>query len=246
MTEPAKPALTEQTVLVTGAAQGLGRAVARAFHAAGARVLLMDIDAERLETLTGDLGERAHAYPVDLSDADATETTVRRAVAAHGTVHTLVHNAAILVPEPFEGLSFGTWARTLNVGVQAAFLLTKAVWAGMKAVGGGCVVYVSSRSGIEGFADESAYCAAKHGLEGLMKCLALEGDAHGILVYTVTPGMFMHTPMSERTYPDELKAKWVDPGELAPAFLRLAERAEPSSSGQRLSAWELSREGLRA
>lgn len=238
--------LSEQTVLVTGAAQGLGRAVVEAFHAAGAKVLMMDVNAKGLETLMDDLGERAHAYPVDLSDADATEEAAQRAVAAHGTVHTLVHNAAILVPEPFEGLSVGTWTRTVNVGLQAAFLLTKAVWGGMKAAGGGCVVYVSSRSGIEGFADESAYCAAKHGLEGLMKCLALEGEPDGILVHTVTPGMYMHTPMSERTYPDDLKKKWVDPGELAPAFLRLAERGEPTLSGQRLNAWELSREEARA
>jgi 3-hydroxybutyrate dehydrogenase len=246
MTEIVEPALSEQTALVTGAAQGLGRAVARAFHAAGARVLLMDVDAGGLETLTGDLGERAHAYPVDLSDADATEEAVGPAVAEHGPVHTLVHNAAILIPEPFEEVSFEMWTRTVNVGLQAAFLLTRAVWSGMKAAGGGCVVYVSSRSGIEGFEKESAYCAAKHGLEGLMKSLALEGAPHGILAHTVTPGMYMHTPMSERNYTDELKAKWVDPGDLAPAFLRLAERTDPGLSGQRLSAWELSREGARA
>lgn len=237
--------LAEQTVLVTGAAQGLGRAVARAFHASGARVLMMDVDAEGLATLTDELGERAHAYPVDLSDAGATEEAARRAVAEYGPVHTLIHNAAILVPEPFEGLSFERWTRTVNVGLQAAFLLTKAVWSGMKAAGG-CVIYVSSRSGTHGFEGESAYCAAKHGLEGLMKSLALEGAPHGILVHTVTPGMYMHTPMSERNYPDELKAKWVDPGDLAPAFLRLAERADPTLSSQRLSAWELSREEARA
>jgi NAD(P)-dependent dehydrogenase (short-subunit alcohol dehydrogenase family) len=69
---------------------------------------------------------------------------------------------------------------------------------------GGALIYVSSRSGIEGFAEETAYCAAKHALEGFSKCAALEGAPHGILSVTVTPGMYMHTPMSERTYPPEL------------------------------------------
>ena len=97
------------------------------------------------------------------------------------------------------------------------------------------------RSGVEGFAQETAYCAAKHALEGLSKCLALEGEDHGILSVTITPGMYMHTPMSETTYPPELREKWIDPIYLAPAFAYLCTRPM-HLSGQRLDAWELSRE----
>ena len=100
---------------------------------------------------------------------------------------------------------------------------------------------MSSRSGIEGFANETAYCAAKHALEGFSKSLALEGEAHGVLSVTVTPGMFMRTPMSEANYTPELKQKWVDPIRLAPAFAYLATRPL-HLSGQRLSAWDLSQE----
>lgn len=228
-----------KTVIVTGAAQGLGRAVARAFHAAGWRVALLDINAQCLTELQQELGEGAESYPVDLADADDTQTVAKRVINDFGGVSTLVHNAAILLPEPLKTLPLSRWQAALNVGVQAAFLLTQAVWSTMKAQGG-CVIYVSSRSGIEGFVDESAYCASKHALEGLMKCAALEGAPHGILAHTVTPGMYMHTPMSERTYPDDLKAKWVEPEQLAPAFLHLAARGDPSLSGQRLSAWDLS------
>ncbi len=234
-----------KTVIVTGAAQGLGRAVARAFHTAGWRVGLLDIDRRGLTELQEELGEGAESYPVDLTDAADTRAVAESVIEAFGGVSTLVHNAAILLPEPLETLAFSRWQATLNVGVQAAFLLTQAVWPGMK-TSGGAIIYVSSRSGIEGFEDESAYCASKHGLEGLMKCVALEGAPYGILAHTVTPGMYMHTPMSERTYPDDLKAKWVEPEQLAPAFLHLAARIDPALSGQRLSAWDLSQESNEA
>ena len=234
-----------KTVLVTGAAQGLGRAVARAFHTAGWRVALLDINRQGLTELREELGEGAQSYPVDLTDADDTQTVAKRVTEDFGSINTLVHNAAILVPEPLETLPFSRWQAALNVGVQAAFLLTQAVWSEMKN-NGGTIIYVSSRSGIEGFIDESAYCASKHGLEGLMKCVALEGAPHGILAHTVTPGMYMHTPMSERTYPDDLKAKWVEPEQLAPAFLHLAARGNPALSGRRLSAWDLSQESNEA
>jgi len=153
---------------------------------------------------------------------------------------TLIHNAAILKMEPVDVVSLATFQATLHVGIQAAFQLTQAVWPAMKARGG-ALLFVTSRSGIEGFADETAYCASKHALEGFSKSLALEGAAHGILSATITPGMYMHTPMSETTYPPELRARWVDPIRLAPAFAYLATRPL-HLSGQRLDAWALSQE----
>ena len=230
-----------KTVVVTGAAQGLGRAIARAFRAAEWQVALLDIDERGLTELRNELGDRARSYPVDLADRGATQAVMGRVVNDYGLIDALIHNAAILVPEPLETLAFARWQATFNIGVQAGFLLTQAVWPGMKGRGG-CLIYVSSRSGIEGFADEIAYCATKHGLEGLMKCAALEGAAHNIVAYTVTPGMLMHTPMSERNYTDDLKQKWVEPEVLAPAFVRLAESADPTLSGQRLSAWSIMQE----
>ena len=236
--------LQQQTILITGAAQGLGRAIATAFYQTGANIALLDRDEQQLESLVvslraGGSGGRVLPVVVDLADADATQGAAQRVLAEFTRVDTLVHNAAVLIPEAFELVSFERWQATVNVGIQAAFLLTKAVWAGMKAQGG-CIVFVSSRSGIEGFADESAYCASKHALEGFMKSLALEGKAHDIRVHTITPGMYMRTPMSERNYPEELKQQWVDPIALTPAFLKLAARGQPDYSGQRLNAWELS------
>lgn len=224
-------------MLVTGAAQGLGAAIARHLHGLGVQLILMDREEDGLaETLASCPG--ATSAVVDLADAEATDRVIAKVVT--GPVDTLIHNAAILRVEPVDDVSLGTFQATLNAGIQAAFQLTKAVWPRMKERGG-TLVFVSSRSGIEGFADETAYCAAKHALEGFSKCLDLEGKSHGILSATVTPGMYMHTPMSETTYTPELREKWVDPILLAPAFAYLATRPM-HLSGQRLSAWELSHE----
>jgi 3-hydroxybutyrate dehydrogenase len=234
---PGSVAVQGQSVVVTGAAQGLGAAIARHLHSLGARLILLDRD-------ESGLAKTAAACPgavlavVDLADAEALERTIASVVT--NPVDTLIHNAAILRVEPLDDVTLATFQATLNVGIQAAFQLTKAVWPSMRDRGGS-LVFVSSRSGIEGFADETAYCAAKHALEGFSKCLAMEGAAHGILSVTVTPGMYMHTPMSETTYPPELREKWVDPIELAPAFSYLATRPM-HLSGLRLSAWDLSQQ----
>jgi NAD(P)-dependent dehydrogenase (short-subunit alcohol dehydrogenase family) len=128
----------------------------------------------------------------------------------------------------------------MNVIIQAAFVMTQTVWNAMTEAGGGHLIYVSSRSGIEGFMDESPYVAGKHALEGFMKCMAMEGKARRISANTVTPGMYMRTPMSEKNYSDELKQKWVDPILLTPGFVWLASQPPGSITGQRLNAWELS------
>jgi len=226
-----------QTILVTGAAQGLGAAIARHLGGLGARLILLDRDEDGLTEIARACPDATTAV-VDLSEAGATERAIAEVMT--GTVDTLIHNAAVLPVEPIDEISLETFQATLNVGIQAAFQLTAAAWPGMKERGGS-LVFVSSRSGIEGFVDETAYCAAKHALEGFSKCLAMEGEEHGILSVTVTPGMYMHTPMSETTYPPELREKWIDPIELAPAFAYLATRPM-HLSGQRLDAWRLSQE----
>ena len=231
------PALSEQTVLITGAAQGLGAAVARVFGRSGARLVLMDRDEAGLAAVAGATGGTVETLTVNLADAVATEAALAQ---LNASVDTLIHNAAILKPKPIVAERLASFRATLDVGIQAAFQLTQAVWPAMKTRGGGALIFVSSQSGIKGFVDETAYCAAKHALEGFSKCLALEGAAHGILSCTITPGKAMHTPMSERNYPPELKAEWINPERLAPAFIEIATKRDMAMSGQRLNAWTLS------
>ncbi len=226
--------------IVTGAAQGLGYAIAKAYASEGMKLALMDIDAEQLNTVAEELDTETLVCTVDLSQAEATQSAIDKALEQFGTPRVVVHNAAILKPRSLQDVTLDEWLLTVNVGIQAAFQLSKSVWQGMTDVGQGSIVFVSSQSGIKGFEDETAYCTAKHGLEGLMKSLAIEGKSRNIAVNTITPGMYMHTPMSEQNYPDELKQKWVDPILLTPAFIQLAQQDASGISGERLDAWAMS------
>lgn len=229
--------------IVTGAAQGLGYAIAKAFVHARMRVALLDIKADLLQQVESELrqmGGDCNSVVVDLASAGDTQHKIEALLKQFGTPRVLVHNAAILNILPLQDTSLAEWQRVNNIATQAAFILTKAVWQPMTDSGGGSIIYVSSRSGIEGFEGESAYCCSKHGLEGLMKSLALEGRARNIAVNTITPGNYMRTPMSERNYPPEAKRKWVDPMVLTPAFLLLAQETAAGTTGQRLDAWKLS------
>lgn len=232
--------LDGKTAIVTGAAQGLGYAVAKAYAMAGMRVALIDVKAEALEAVQNELGENTTPFVADLSDGEATATVAAEAVEWCGVPDVLVHNAAILVNRSLMSVTLDAFQREMNVIIQAAFLLTQAVWEPMTQAGRGSIVYVSSRSGIIGFDEESPYVAGKHALEGFMKCMAIEGKPLNIAVNTITPGMYMQTPMSEYNYPEELKQKWVDPMMLTPAFLALAEQDGAGVSGQRLNAWHMS------
>ena len=235
---PPAPPLDQQTVVITGAAKGLGRAIAMAFHKAGSRLALLDYDTDALKVLQTELpGSRV--YPADLSSADATRAVIAAINADFPTVDTLIHNAGFLVPQAFEETTEERWNLTFNVGIQAAYLFTRAWWNTWLAAGAGCAIFVSSNSGVRACWGEGPYTATKHALEGFSQALGIEGTERGVFTHTVTPGHPMHTPMSEQNYPAELKTKWVEPEQLAPAFLYLAQKLDASLSGKRLNAWEL-------
>ncbi len=235
--------LSGQIAVVTGAAQGLGNAVARAYASVGMKVALIDVKADTLrktvDAIKADGGE-CLAIPADLSDIYETQRAAAEVLGEYGVPRVFVHNAAVLYPRPLLDVSIREWLLTVNVQIQAAFILTKSFWQGMSEAKQGSIVFVSSQSGIKGFADEVPYCTGKHGLEGMMKSLSMEGKARNIAINTITPGMYMHTPMSEQNYPDELKDKWVDPIQLTPAFIKLASISANDTTGERLDAWALS------
>lgn len=233
-----------QVAILTGAAEGLGREIAYELASAGMKLALMDVQAEKLDHLVGELrsgsATEVQTIVVDLADADATKEAAEQVLTHYGTPQALIHNAAVLREVSMMDVDFENWRRETNIILQGAFLLTKTVWPALTAAGRGSILYVSSGSGIGGFVKETAYTPGKHGQEGLMKVLALEGKPFNVAVNTVLPGRPMDTPMSATHYTDEMRARMVSPSVLAPAFAFLAGIDADFATGQRFSAYHLS------
>lgn len=237
--------LTGAVAIVTGAAQGLGYAVVKAYAREGMKIAMMDVLADKLEAVAAELraeGADCLPIPVDLSDAADTERAIQIALAHYGTPRVLIHNAALLVQRSMQEITLEQWQKETNIIIQAGFQLCKAVWQPMIDAGGGSIMLLSSGSGTKGFLKEIAYCPAKHATEGLVKCLAMEGKEFNIAVNAVTPGAAIKTPMSAQNYDEEGKKRWIDPAEITEAFVFLAKQDASGVTGQRIAArvgkWE--------
>ena len=180
--------LANQTALITGAGSGLGAAIARALASEGARCVLAGRRPEPLERVRLEIGDLARAIPTDVSDEAQVEALVAQTVAEFGGVDILVNNAGVFHETPLTQTTTALWDETMAVNLRGTFLLCRAVWPHMVRRGGGQIVNVSSVSGVQGYADETAYCASKFGLNGLTAALALEGKPHNIRVFAVCPG----------------------------------------------------------
>jgi NAD(P)-dependent dehydrogenase (short-subunit alcohol dehydrogenase family) len=239
--------MDDRVVFLTGAAEGLGREVALELAKAGKRLALFDVQAEKLQAVTDELSAATEVLPlvVDLADAAATHQAVRQALGHYGPPRALIHDAAVLKEVAMIDVSFENWRREVDIILQAAFILSRAVWPGMVEARKGSILYVSSGSALQGFVKETAYTPGKHGQEGLMRVLALEGREFNIAVNTITTGKSIDTPMSHGHYTPDMWVGAVHPSRLAPAFAFLAGIDASFATGQRFNAFQLS-EAMRA
>ncbi|MEU6355396.1 3-hydroxybutyrate dehydrogenase [Streptomyces sp. NPDC047072] len=190
-----------RTALVTGAAGGIGRACVLRLAAAGAKVRAVDRDGAGLEALTEEFAGLAGAvepHVLDLTDLDAAEQ------AAAGT-DVLVNNAGLQLVRPVEEFPPEVFHTVLTVMLEAPFRLVRGALPHMYGQGWGRIVNVSSVHGLRASAYKSAYVAAKHGLEGLSKTVALEGAPHGVTSNCVNPA-YVRTPLVERQIADQARA----------------------------------------
>jgi NAD(P)-dependent dehydrogenase (short-subunit alcohol dehydrogenase family) len=194
---PDQGALAGRRCLVTGAAGGIGAAVARRFCEEGARVALGDVDADAVSATAHALiedGFVAHPLVFDVTSAAEVDDAVGEAAQLLGGLDTLVANAGVLTMDRIEDTTPEAFRRTVDVNLVGTFLCVRSAVARLRDAGGGAIVCVASHAGIEGAPELSAYCASKFGVVGLVQVLARELAADGIRVTAVAPGL-IDTPM---------------------------------------------------
>lgn len=188
----------EKTAIVTGAASGIGEAIAHELAASGATVIVSDLQAEGCAKVTAsilDRGGRALACAADVADAPSMEALVAFAEAETGALHLAVNNAGIGGAQaPVGEYPLDAWQQVINVNLNGVFFGMRYQIPAMERAGGGAIVNMASILGSVGFANSSAYVASKHALLGLTKTAAMEYATKGIRINAVGPA-FIATPL---------------------------------------------------
>jgi 3-hydroxybutyrate dehydrogenase len=201
--------LSDKAALVTGAACGIGRQIALTFAREGARVAVADNDLEGGCRVADEItrgGGVALAVAMDVTDEAQVDAGVAAAVARLGGIDILVSNAGIQHIAPLVELSLADWRRVLSVHLDGAFLTTRACLRQMIRQGrGGTILYMGSVHSVTASRLKAPYIAAKHGLVGLARLVALEGAAHGVRANLICPG-FVRTPLVDRQIPEQATA----------------------------------------
>lgn len=245
VTEPHSPAtsrLAGRRVIITGAARGIGAAIAARFAAEGARLVLLDREGDQCRAVAGQLG--ATALTVDLADPADARSVTQAAVDELGGIDVLVNNAGILHMAPLLNISVDDWDLTFAVNVRAMLLTTQvAARAMISAGGGGAIVNMASMGGKLGSANQAHYAASKAAVISLTRVSAMELGEHGIRVNCICPG-YVLTEMGAATRTPAMVAKWSSlsplgrcaaPSDVADTALFLASDEARYSTGQALN-----------
>ena len=205
--------LKDQVAVVTGAASGIGKEIARTFARAGAKLAIFDLDAAGAERTALDLnraGGRAIAVATDVTSEAQVDAGMATVVAAFGRIDVLVSNAGIQIIAPLEEFAFADWKRLLAIHLDGAFLCTRAALRQMYKQAGGSIIYMGSVHSKEASALKAPYVTAKHGLIGLAKVVAKEGAKHGVRANVICPG-FVRTPLADNQIAEQARALGISP-----------------------------------
>ena len=197
--------VVDKVAVVTGAASGIGRGIAETFVAAGAKVVIADLNAAQAEAAAQALGANALGVAMDVTSETQVDEGIDRAVRHFGRIDILVSNAGIQIVSPLVDFAYKDWQRMLAIHLDGAFLTTRAALRHMyKQKAGGAIIYMGSVHAKEASPLKAPYVTAKHGLMGLAKVVAKEGAAHGVRANVVCPG-FVRTPLVDKQIPEQAK-----------------------------------------
>ena len=199
--------LKDKVAVVTGAASGIGKEIARTFAAAGASVVIADLNATAAHATAEQLdgsGRRMIAVAMDVTSESDVESGMAAAVSAFGRIDVLVSNAGIQIVAPLDELPFADWKRLLAIHLDGAFLTTRAALRQMYRQRSGSIIYMGSVHSKEASLLKAPYVTAKHGLIGLAKVVAKEGAKHGVRANVICPG-FVRTPLVDKQIPEQAR-----------------------------------------
>jgi 3-oxoacyl-[acyl-carrier protein] reductase/pyridoxal 4-dehydrogenase len=234
--------LEGRVAIVTGAGQGIGRAIAEKLRAEGASVVVADKNSETAEKTAAEIGGTAHV--TDVSDPDQVSALVAAAADQFGKIDILVNDAAIVPFVPWEELDFAEWRRVMSVNIDGVFLMCKAVYPHMKAAGYGRIVNIASNVVTAGTPNMAHYVSSKGAVFAFTRSLATEVGAHGITVNAVAPGLtasegVLASPHAEAfdfvVSLQSIPRRGV-PADIAPAVAFLASEEAHWITGQMLTA----------
>src|SRR5437773_7668538 len=199
--------LQGKVAIVTGAASGIGKAIAQRFAGEGTKVIIADLNLDQANAVAAEIkssGGEARGVAMDVTNEDAVNAGVAATVAAYGGVDILVSNAGIQIVHPVEEFSYAEWKKMLSIHVDGAFLTTKACLPLMYKAGRGSIIYMGSVHSKEASVVRAPYVAAKHALIGLAKAVAKEGGGRGVRAKVICPG-FVRTPLVDKQIPEQSK-----------------------------------------
>nr|WP_310522391.1 3-hydroxybutyrate dehydrogenase [Polymorphobacter sp.] len=198
--------LKDKVAIVTGAASGIGKDIARQFLAAGAKVAIADLNIEGANAVAAEFdpnGERAMGVAMNVTSEAEVDAGIAAVAARFGGIDILVSNAGIQIIAPIVDCKFADWQKMLAIHLDGAFLTTRACLKHMYAQGrGGSIIYMGSVHSKEASKLKAPYVTAKHGLLGLCKVVAKEGAEHGVRANVICPG-FVRTPLVEKQIPEQ-------------------------------------------
>ena len=225
--------------MITGGVSGIGAAIGDVFADAGARIVVVDLDAAASARRADELGRGAVGVGCDVSDPASVEAAVARAIDAVGRVDVLVNSAGIVDLAPAEDLSTGAWNRTLAVNLSGTFFMSQAVGRHMLEAGRGKIINLASQAASVGLLEHAAYCASKAGVVGLTKVLATEWAGRGVTANTISPTVVL-TELGKKAWAGEKGeaakreipvGRFALPREVAGAALFLASGASDMVNG---------------